>query len=257
MAQIGWFVFSGGGAIVFLSLAAAWVLWSPRSRAARRALITVVALYWLAGSEFTADGLRAIMAAPYTPLTRSAVPPGRTAVVLLGSGGYGMLDWDGRQFAVSDRIGAARLLEAARVSALTGADFIVSSGGVGVVSQRARSSGVIMAEALLSLGVPRERIVIEARSANTRDEAVIIRDMLKSRPVDHVVLVTSQFHMLRSVGTFRAVGLETIPAIAREPEGYETWWGKLVPSDKALVETGLAAHEVMGIVVYAARGWYR
>lgn len=257
MAQIGWFVFSGGGAIVFLALAAGWVAVSPGSKTARRVLMALGAAYWLASADATADVLRGLMAAPYAPLTRADVPAGRTAVVLLGSGGYGALDWDGRQFAVVDRIGAARLLEAARVFQLVGADYIVSSGGVGVVSRRARSAGVVMADALVSLGVPRDRIVVEAESTNTRDEAVIIREMLKSRPVDHLVLVTSQFHMLRSVGTFRAVGLDTIPAVAREPEDYETWWGKAVPSDKALVETGLAAHEVMGIVVYALRGWYR
>lgn len=219
----------------------------------------VAAFYWLVSMEFTADTLRALMAAPYPPLTRGAVPAGRSAVVLLGSGGYGALDWDGRQFAVSDRIGAARLLEAARVHKLVGADYIISSGGVGVVSQRAQSSGLVMADALIALGIPRDQVLLEDRSRNTRDEAVVIKEMLASRPVDHVVLVTSQFHMRRALGTFRAAGLDTIPAVAREPEGYQSGrgWRRFVPSDKALGETGLAAHEVMGIVVYGLRGWYR
>ena len=257
MAQIGWFVFSGGGIIVFISLTAFWLVASRGSRAARRLMAGLVAFYWLAASEFTADALRALMAAPYAPLTREAVPAGTTAVVLLGSGGSGVLDWDGAQFAVSDRIGAARLLEAARVFRLVGADYIISSGGVGIVSRRAQSSGIVMAQALATLGVPKDQVVVESRSSNTRDEAVIVREMLATRPVDHIVLVTSQLHMRRSVGTFRAAGLETIPAIAREPESYDSWWLKAVPSDKALEETGLAAHEVAGIVVYALRGWYR
>lgn len=257
MAQIGWFIFSGGGIVVFTTLAAVWLVWSRGSRAACRLMAGLAAFYWLAASEFTADALRALMAAPYAPLTRDAVPAGKTAVVLLGSGGAGVVDWDGSQFAVSDRIGAARLLEAARVFRLVGADYIISSGGVGIVSQRARSSGLVMADSLATLGIPKDRVVIEARSSNTRDEAVIIREMLQTRPVDHIVLVTSQLHMRRSVGTFRAVGLETIPAIAREPESYDAWWLRAVPSDKALVETGLAAHEVAGIVAYTLRGWYR
>lgn len=257
MAQIGWFVFSGGGFIVLTSIAAVWLVWTRGSRAACRVMAGLSAFYWLAASEFTADALRALMASPYAPVTRDAVPPGKTAIVLLGSGGSGVVDWDGSQFAVSDRIGAARLLEAARVFRLVGAEYIISSGGVGIVSKRARSSGLVMADALVSLGVPRDRVVTEVRSANTRDEAVIIRGMLEKRPVDHIVLVTSQLHMRRSVGTFRAVGLDTIPAIAREPESDDTWWLRAVPSDKALVDTGLAAHELAGILVYALRGWYR
>lgn len=257
MAQIGWFVFSGGGAIFFLALAGVWLLVSGGSRRARLALAALSLFYWLASTNFVADHLRSRIAAPYAPLTRQDVPPGRTAVVLLGSGGFGVRDWAGTQFAVVDRIGAARLLEAARVFRLVSADYIISSGGVGVVSERAQSSGRVMADALETLGIPRDRIVLEGRSANTRQEAVIIQEMLKNRPVDHVVLVTSQFHMRRSVGTFRAVGIDTIPAIAREPESIETWWGRLIPTDKGLDDTGLAAHEVLGLAVYAARGWYR
>ncbi|MGC4082441.1 MAG: YdcF family protein [Vicinamibacterales bacterium] len=196
------------------------------------------------------------MAAPYEPLERADVPSGRTAVVLLGSGGYGLEDWNDNQFAVVDRIGGARLFEAARVFRLVEADYIISSGGVGILSQRARASGTVMADILRNLGIPSDRIVVEATSRNTRDEAVIVRSMLEQHPVDHVVLVTSQFHMRRSVGTFRAVGIEPIPAIAREPERIDSWWGMLVPTDKALDDTALAAHELLGIAAYAARGWY-
>ncbi|MGE3957978.1 MAG: YdcF family protein [Vicinamibacterales bacterium] len=256
MAQIGWFVFSGGGAITLLALAGIWAAWSGSARS-RTALLLLALFYWVSSTEAVADALRRVMAAPYAPLAKTDVPPGRTAVVLLGSGGWGVRDWSENQLAVVDRIGAARLLEAARVFRLVGADYIVSSGGVGVVSQRARASGRVMADVLLRLGIPADRIVLETESHNTHDEAVIIQRMLQSRPVDHLVLVTSQFHMRRSVGTFRAVGLEVIPAVAREPESIDTWWGKLIPTDKAMDDTALAAHEVMGMLVYAARGWYR
>ena len=81
--------------------------------------------------------------------------------------------------------------------------------------------------------------------------------MLSAHPVDHVVLVTSQFHMRRSVGTFKAAGIEVIPAIVREPQAFDTWLEKLVPTDKGLKDSAMAAHEILGIVAYAVRGWYR
>lgn len=257
MSQVGWFIFSSGGALTLFGIAVVWLLASGGSRGARRGVAFLTLFYWIASSSTVSDSLRQVMAAPYAPLTRDAVPPGRTAVILLGSGGYGIRDWSDNQFAVVDRIGAARLFEAARVFRLIGADYIVSSGGVGVVSTRARASGSIMAETLVHLGIPRDRIVVETSSLNTHHEAVIIREILKKRPVDHVVLVTSQLHMRRSMGTFRAEGIDAFPAIAREPESIDTWWLKLVPTDKALDESALAAHEIVGILVYAARGWYR
>ena len=114
-----------------------------------------------------------------------------------------------------------------------------------------------MAEDLVRLGVPRDRIIVEANSMTTHHEAVLVKEILRTHPVDHVVLVTSQFHMLRSAGAFRAEGVEVIPAIAREPQGVDDWWEKLIPTDKGMEGSGMAAHELAGIVAYEVRGWYR
>ena len=198
-----------------------------------------------------------VLVAGYAPLTATDVPPGRTAVVLLGSGTHVARDWDGRRFATVDRIGASRVAEAARVYHLIKPDFVISSGGLFEVTENSWPSGSSMADALVGLGVPRDRIVVEDQSETTRREAVIIKELLAQRPVDHVVLVTSSVHMRRSVGTFRAVGLPTIPAIAHETPSFDRMWERLIPSDKGLEESGMVAHEVMGLVVYRLRGWYR
>jgi uncharacterized SAM-binding protein YcdF (DUF218 family) len=230
---------------------------SRGSRASRRFLLLTAVSFWIAGAYAVPDAIRTWLASPFHRLTRADVPPGRTAVVLLGSGSYQVRDWSENRIAIVDPIAASRLLEAARVFKLLDADYIISSGGLITVNERNRASGLTMAEELERLGVPKNRIVVEAKSKTTRDEAVIIRDMLAARPVDHVVLVTSQFHMRRSVGTFRAAGIEVIPAIAREPASLDTWWEKLIPTDKGLEESSMAAHELGGILVYRLRGWLR
>lgn len=257
MADLGWFVFSAGGAIVCLTAAAAWTLVSHGSAASRRVLIATVLVYWTTSSAVVPDAARRLLAFGYTPVTRADVPAGHTAVVLLGSGSYRFRDWSDNQFSVVDPIGASRLLEAARVFHLLNADYIISSGGLSVVRDRNRPSGLTMAEALQGLGVPKDRLLVETESTTTRHEAVIIKDMLAAHPVDQVVLVTSQFHMRRAVGTFKAMGIEVVPAIAREPLWTDPWWEMVIPSDKALDKTGMAAHELAGIVAYGVRGWYR
>jgi uncharacterized SAM-binding protein YcdF (DUF218 family) len=257
VAGVGWLVFSSAGATWCLAIAALWVVASRGSRASRRFLVVCAVGYWLAGMYIVPETLRSWLTHGYAPLTRAAVPAGRTAVVLLGSGSYQFRDWSEGQFVVVDRVAAARLLEAARVFRLIDADFIVSSGGLIQANPRNWPSGVTMADDLVRLGIPRDRISVESESKTTRHEAVLIKDLLRTHPVDHVVLVTSQFHMRRSVGTFRAVGLDVIPAIAREPDGVDEWWEKLIPTDKGMEESGMAAHELAGIVTYAARGWFR
>ncbi len=250
-------MFSSAGATACLALGAAWALVSRGSLASRRFLALCAAFYWLAGAYVVPETVRGWWARGYAPLTRADVPAGRTAVVLLGSGSYQFRDWSGGQFVVIDRVAASRLLEAARVYRLLDADFIVSSGGLIRPTPRTWPSGLTMAEDLVRLGVPRNRIIVESESKTTRDEAVLVKELLRAHPVDQVVLVTSQFHMRRSVGAFRAAGIEVIPAIAREPEGVDEWWEKLIPTDKGMEQSGMAAHELAGIVTYAVRGWYR
>ena len=256
MASLAWYLFSSGGAIVLLSVAVGWALLTRRS-GARRFAIAVALFYWTASTDIVPDTIRLVLASGYRPLTRADVAPGRTAVVLLGSGSLRFRDWSDNQLALIDPIGASRLLEASRVFHLLDAAYILSSGGLATVTDRNRPSGETMAETLMTLGVPKERVLVETESRTTRHEALIIKEMLSAHPVDHVVLVTSQFHMRRSVGTFKAAGIEVIPAIVREPQAFDTWLEKLVPTDKGLKDSAMAAHEVLGIVAYAVRGWYR
>jgi uncharacterized SAM-binding protein YcdF (DUF218 family) len=256
VAGVAWFLFSSGGAIVLLSITAVWAIVSRRTAARRLAFATAL-FYWIASTEVVPDTIRQLLAAGYRPLTRADAPSGRTAVVLLGSGSLRFRDWADNQLALVDPIGASRLLEAARVFRLLNAEYILSSGGLATETDRIRPSGQTMAESLVTLGVPKERILVETESRTTRDEATVIKDMLTAHPVDRVVLVTSQFHMRRSVGTFKAAGIDVIPAIVREPQAFDTGWEKLIPTDKGLKDSAMAAHEVLGIVAYAVRGWYR
>jgi uncharacterized SAM-binding protein YcdF (DUF218 family) len=256
VAHVLQFLLSGGGAISCLSLLTLWVVLSRGSAPARRALAVGAVAYWTAGAYLVPQTVTRLLAAPYTPLTADRVPPGRTAIVLLGSSAYQVGDWSGKHFSTLDRISASRLLEAARVYHLIHADYVISSGGLDNPTDWARPAGPAMADALVTLGVPRNRILMEDRSTTTHDEAVIVGAMLASRPVDHVILVTSQFHMRRSAGTFRAAGIDVIPAIAYFEPRIDRWWGKLVPTDKGLEETALVAHEIVGIADYTRRGWY-
>ena len=70
-----------------------------------------------------------------------------------------------------------------------------------------------------------------------------------------IALVTSDVHMRRSLATFRAVGIDGIPAIVPHP-AYGLPWGKwLVPSYSGLSLTSDVVHELCGIPYYWLRGW--
>lgn len=257
MSDLVWYVFSVGGIVCSFLIGALWTRARPRSYTPRRVLTALALAYALASVFGISYTLQRLLAAGFRPLARTDVPAGRNAIVVLGSASYTARSWSEETFSVLDRAAAARVVEAIRVFRLIDPAWVVSSGGVVDPRDPSEPTGATMREVLVQMGVPPARILVETASRNTHDEAVIVRSMLKPLQVDHVILVTSELHMRRSIGTFRAAGIEAIPAIARNSFFVDHWLEWVVPTSNGLAETSLLAHEVFGMAYYTLRGWYR
>ena len=257
MAEFVRFFFSIGGLMAVLAVGFVWLFARPKQLAAARFIVAVLVAYAVAAMYPASHAVASLLASGYHPLQKSDVPAGRTAIVLLGSGSFTSRDWDDNHVSTTDPTGADRALETARLYRLIDPQWIISSGGaVGSMDPDA-PGGKVMADVLIRLGVPSSRILFELDSRTTRDEAIIVKQMLEPLKVEHIVLVTTDFHMRRSVGTFRAVGLETIPAIARRSHWTAPWNITFIPSELGLEETREASHEILGIGYYRMRGWYK
>ena len=107
----------------------------------------------------------------------------------------------------------------------------------------------------LSLGVPDERMIFEAKSRNTWENAVFTRDLVKPKPGETWLLVTSAWHMPRSVGIFRHVGFDVIPY----PVAYRTFGDErdfLLPTsviDKVIM-LDFSVREWIGLLAYRLAG---
>jgi uncharacterized SAM-binding protein YcdF (DUF218 family) len=62
-------------------------------------------------------------------------------------------------------------------------------------------------------------MTFEANSRDTWENAVFTRDLVKPKPGETWLLVTSAWHMPRSVGIFRRLGFDVIPY----PVAYRTF----------------------------------
>jgi uncharacterized SAM-binding protein YcdF (DUF218 family) len=191
------------------------------------------------------------------PFKATDVTGGQVAVVLLGSGSYIAQDWDGREVLLPNRAGAERVVEAARIYRLVQPKWVISSGGRVYDDDPSSASAVPARDLLIQLGVPETSILIDNRARNTHEESVNVGQTLKALGPDHVVIVTSDIHMRRAQGAFRAQGIETVPAIARRPHDRNPWGLDFLPSDSGLEEASSLAREILGITYYSLRGWYR
>lgn len=142
-----------------------------------------------------------------------------------------------------------RLMEGlAQLGRLPRARLLVSGG----VVDGWEGDGPVMARLAEELGIPSERIVVDAASRNTRAQARMIAATVGDAPF---VLVTSAMHMPRAMLECSALGLAALPAptdyLGVLPEdGFLTRW---VPSAGGLVLSESAMNEYLGMAWFLVR----
>jgi uncharacterized SAM-binding protein YcdF (DUF218 family) len=255
MNEIVSFLSSTGGAVSVFLVAVLWITVQPRSRRARVFLLGCSIVYAACSVYAVPIAASRVLTRGYRELASTDVGPGSTVVVLLGAGNTIAFGWNGRSLSLPNNVGAARVLEAARVFHLVRGDWIISSAGPPAGPLEPPS--LVMRRALVQLGVPEARILLESSSTTTRDEAVLVAPMLRALHPANVVLVTSDVHMLRSIGAFRAAGVTAIPAVAPDPDRWRSRKDWLLPSERGLRAWQGLVHELIGIPYYWMRGWWR
>lgn len=106
-----------------------------------------------------------------------------------------------------------------------------------------------MFDLAVTLGVPRDRVVLEPRSNNTRENARESVAILRSHGgIEDVVLVTSATHLRRAAKDFAAAGVQVIPAAADVVGRSRLHIDSILPSSSALARTHVALHEILGMV---------
>jgi len=88
---------------------------------------------------------------------------------------------------------------------------LVFTGGSGDLFQPEPSEAGAARSIWLALGVPESQMLFESKSRNTWENAVLTRDLVDPKPGETWLLVTSAWHMPRSVGIFRRVGFSVVP----------------------------------------------
>lgn len=153
------------------------------------------------------------------------------------------------------RNGADRLFAAAALARRYPHAKIVFTGGnanlVATEAKEADYAGTL----LESFGIARERLILERQSRNTYENALFTRELVKPKPGERWLLVTSAYHMPRSVGLFRNVGfaVEAYPVDWRE-RGRAGLYEFTNMSVEGLVRTETAMREWIGLVAYRLSG---
>lgn len=95
---------------------------------------------------------------------------------------------------------------------------LLVTGGSGTIIHERAGDGDTATRFFVQLGIARERLIMEADSRNTDENARFSKDLVQPADGETWILVTSAYHMPRSIGIFRKAGW---PVIAW-PTDYQT-----------------------------------
>ena len=145
---------------------------------------------------------------------------------------------------------SARLLSAIDVYNKKGAKYFVCVGkGSGKITE-----ADLMAQLAQRLGVPKEKIRIDAKSTNTWENAIELNKMFVNKNIN-VGLVTSAYHMKRSEREFKKYFNNVVPFPANYyyASSAENIFVKYAPQTSSLYKTSLALKEIAGQLWYSVK----
>ena len=169
------------------------------------------------------------------------------AIVVLGGGKVPHSPSERNRSAVMPAT-AVRLFEAFKVWKKVHKPIVVTGGSV---YGRGEPEAVVMKRFLLSIGVPSSQVLKESRSRNTAENTLFTARILKSIGAKKVCLVTSAFHMRRSVAMFRTAGICVLPVptdyrTSRAPYG----WFSFLPRAGNFGKSTAGIKELIGMIYF-------
>lgn len=240
-------------AIVFLALAIPWRKRSVRVWRRKRifgalGLLMLCVPSMEVVSAALARGLEQRVAPTFDP---EAV---YDAVVLLGGVSDERMTAESHQPAYNDNV--ERAVMTARLLREGRAKVAIVSGAAEEPALAQFGEARVLADQLEEWGIGRDRILLEERARNTRENATYVAEMVRARGMRKVLVVTSAFHMPRAQACFRAVGLDVdvLPVDYRISAG-----GKrdVFPQARPLFQSTSMLREMLGLVVYRFSGYAR
>ena len=237
--------------LIGFGLLGAVLLATRCARTGRRLLVASIVLLALAGFSPLGNWLLYPLEQRFPPWDAAHGAP--DGIIVLG----GSIDAD---LSVAHggavvRSAADRILAAAALARrFPNARVIFSGGSANLISNDAREADY--AAALFeSLGIDKSRLTMERRSRNTEENAEFSKALASPKSGERWLLVTSAFHMPRSIGLFRKAGfaVEACPVDWRVG-GRSDLWAFSTVAGEGLGRTDIGLREWIGLLAYWLTG---
>jgi uncharacterized SAM-binding protein YcdF (DUF218 family) len=250
-AKIFWFVVQPLGALLVLLVLAVIALLLGWRRIGTGFAVLALLVTFVSG--WTSVGAMALHPLE-NRFERPSPPPDDIAgIIVLGGFFEGAINLARGGYELNSS--ADRIVEAAVLARRYPQARVVVTGGSGSLLLDGEADGATAPRLLEALGIERGRMVLEDESRDTYENAVFTRDLVGPQEGETWLLVTSAFHMPRSVMLFRRAGFDVVPW----PVDYRTTGEDSLGLSRnnvvhTLQTTGVALREWIGLVAYWVTG---
>jgi uncharacterized SAM-binding protein YcdF (DUF218 family) len=220
-------------------------------RAGGRLIVASLILLAVLGFSPLSNALILPLEQRFPPWDASRGPP--AGIIVLGGA------FDTLVSATRDDIPLTDAAERMTVSAALARQYpqarLIFTGGTGTLVYDGPTEGELARRFYAGLGIPADRITIEEASRDTAENAVLTKPLANPKSGERWLLVTSAYHMPRSIGVFRRVGF----AVEAYPVDYRTRGTEDLARPFPSLGEGLrrgdtAVREWIGLVMYRLAG---
>jgi uncharacterized SAM-binding protein YcdF (DUF218 family) len=135
------------------------------------------------------------------------------------------------------------------------ARIVFSGGNANLVSDDAAKEADYALAVFEGLGIAKDRLLMERQSRNTRENAEFSKAMAAPKPGERWLLVTSAYHMPRSIGIFRKAGFAVEPyPVDWRTGGRQDLLRFFTYAIEGLGRVEIAVREWMGLTAYWITG---
>lgn len=245
--------------LAFLTSPLCWVfllfIWSFKTKVegrAKKLLILGFGTLYICSNSFFVDEL--FRCYEPTPADFDYTKKYTGAIVL---GGIGSIDM--RLQKINFGHSSDRLFQVLPLAYTKNIGTVIFTGGSGSIEYPDHKEALFVKKYLRSIHFPDSSILIESNSRNTYENALFSKRIVDSINSDgSYLLVTSAYHMPRSMAVFRKAGYKNItPFVTNKLSGARriTFDHLFIPNPDALYSLQFLIHEWVGFFVYKLKGY--
>ena len=238
--------------LIWAFILLAWALFTKIPKRRRNLLVTsVLIVYFFSNSFLFDEAMRIWEIHPSSAGNNKKIYD--YAVVLGGVTSY--YDKNNKQIGFNRSVD--RLMQAIVLYKKGIVKKIVFTGGDATILEDNNKEADIIAQYLNDIGLPAEDLIFENKSRNTRENAVYVFELLKPAGNENILLITSAFHMRRSLGCFKKAGMNPDYYVADRYSGKRKYVPDhlLIPQTETLERWSMLFHEMSGYVIYKIMGY--